>query len=51
MKINLWAKKGIVVVSVMPDTKEGTAPTMTLEINNPQIVYDGENKIKIVETK
>jgi len=51
MKINLWAKKGIVTMSVVPDTKEGTAPTLTVEINNPQILYDGENKITIVETK
>ena len=51
MKINLWAKKGTVVVSVMSDGKDGTAPTMTMEINNPQILYDGENKITIVETK
>lgn len=51
MKINLWAKKGIVTISVMPDSKEGTAPTVTMEVNNPQILYDGENTIKIVESK
>lgn len=51
MKINLWAKKGIVTISVIPDVKEGTAPTLTMEVNNPQILYDGENAIRIVETK
>lgn len=49
MKINLWAKKGTVVISVVPDTKEGTAAVVTMELSNPQILYDGENKIKIVE--
>ena len=52
MKINLWAKKGNVVISVLSSTKIGIAPTLTLEINNPQLVYDeNTNKISIVETK
>ena len=51
MKINLWAKKGTVVISVLPDAKDGTASTLVIEMTNPQILYDGENIIKIVETK
>ena len=51
MKVNLWAKKGTVTISVVPDGNSGTAPIVTVEINNPQILYDGENKIQIVETQ
>ncbi len=51
MKINLWAKKGIVTV-VLADSAKGAAPTLTIDIKDPQILYDeGTNKITIIETK
>ena len=51
MKINLWAKKGAVTISIVPDSNAGTAATLTIEINNPQILYDGDTKMVIVETQ
>jgi len=52
MKINLWAKKGTVTISVIGDSSKGTAPLVTMEIKDPQIIFDeGDNTIKIVETK
>ena len=51
MKVNLWAKKGIVNITVV-DSAKGAAPTLTIDIKDPQILYDeGANKITIVETK
>lgn len=52
MNINLWAKKGIVSVMIFSDTNPNTAPTITIDILDPQITYDsGTNSIKIIETK
>ena len=52
MKINLWAKKGAVVISIVGDPNPNTAPTLTVEIKDPQIIYDeGENRISVIETK
>ena len=52
MKINLWAKKGQVTISIVSDSKQGTAPTLTLDIKDPQILYDETtSKITIIETK
>jgi len=51
MKVNVWAKKGLVSV-VFVDSAKGSVPTVTVEIKDPQILYDeGTSKITIVETK
>jgi len=51
VKINLWAKKGIVTI-VLADSAKGSAPILTIDIKDPQILYDeGTNKVTIVETK
>jgi hypothetical protein len=51
MKVNLWAKKGQVTVALV-DSAKGAAPVLTVEMKDPQILYDeGTNKITIVETK
>ncbi len=52
MKINLWAKRGQVTISVSGDSNPHTAPVVTMELKDPQITYDeGTNTIKIFETK
>jgi hypothetical protein len=50
MKVNLWAKKGIVTVAVASSVK-GAAPVLTIEIKDPQIQYDeGTGKVTILES-
>ena len=52
VKINLWAKKGAVTICFGGDPAKGVAPVLTVEVQNPQVLYDeGSNKIQIVETK
>lgn len=52
MNINLWAKKGKVSVQILSDSNPNTAPTITVDITSPQIVFDStSNIIKIIETK
>jgi len=53
MKINLWAKLGKAVpISIIKDSSPNTAPTVTIEIKDPQILYDDiSGKITIVESK
>lgn len=52
MKANLWVKKGIVTITVGGDPAKGVAPLLTLDVKDPQILYDeGTNKISIIETK
>ena len=52
VKINLWAKKGAVTICFGGDPAKGVAPVLTVEVQNPQVLYDeGSNKIQIVETR
>ena len=52
MKETLWAKKGLITITVVGDSAKGTAPLVTVEIKDPQILFDeGTNTIRIVETK
>jgi len=52
MQINLWAKKGKVIIALVENTNPNTAPTLTMELKDPQIVYDDTtSKITIVESK
>jgi hypothetical protein len=52
MQINLWAKKGKVTISVVGDSNPNSAPTLTVDLKDPQIIYDeATHVIKIIETK
>jgi len=52
MNINLWAKKGKVSLILLTDSNPNTAPTLTVDITSPQILFDStSNVIKIIETK
>uniref|UniRef100_A0A6M3KQS6 Uncharacterized protein n=1 Tax=viral metagenome TaxID=1070528 RepID=A0A6M3KQS6_9ZZZZ len=51
MKTNIWLKKNIVIF-IGGDPEKNKPPIITLELTNPQIVFDADSdKIIITETK
>lgn len=51
MKTTVWMKRNI-VISIGGDQEKNVPPLITLEIKDPQIIFDEhDGKIKIVETK
>ena len=51
IKATLW-KKTNAVIYIGGDPKKNESPEITLELENPQILYDSsKNTIHIIETK
>jgi hypothetical protein len=51
MKTTVW-KRGTVTIYVGGDPEKGDTPEITIDIKDPQILFDsGSNKMIIVETK
>jgi hypothetical protein len=51
MKATIWQKKRIIIY-IGGDPEKNEAPTITLELDNPQIRFDTDkNIVYVVETK
>lgn len=51
MKTNIWIKRNVVIL-IGGDEGKNIPPLITLEIKDPQIIFDEhDGKIRIVETK
>jgi hypothetical protein len=51
MKTNVWQKKKVTIY-IGGDPAKGQSPEITLEIDNPQILFDSDTAtIVIVETR
>lgn len=51
MKTTIWMKKKV-VVQIGGQPEKGVPPLLTLEMDDPQIIFDEhDGKIRVVETK